>query len=548
MVDQSRLLRIIFAPIMFWIVFIVVGLYLMVSIDKKMLREPAVNESVLNKVKRYASATSLSYVKKGIDLAGGVYLILGVEVEEAIKNRLNAESRSLDHLFKTKEFKSLHKRKEIKQMAIEIDFADEESAKSCYHFVQENRAQVLRLKRDGTTIRAALAPDVEHNIRTGAVEQAVSVLNNRLSSYGVEGISVLQHGERQIVVQLPGVDDPDRVRSVVTKTAQLEFKLIEQTAATREALLDKFDGELPSDKMIVPGRKDEAEVAGRFYLVSSFPDMSGERIVDARVEYDQFNKPSVSFRLDGVGAKELSDLTSNNVGRNIGIIIDNVVFSAPVVKGAIPNGHGNIENMKSQKESFDLSIVLKSGSFMAPLKPERENVVGATLGQDSISKGLWACLIALLMVFLFSLVYYKIPGLLAMLAILFNLFLILMILSYFGGTLTLPGIAGMTVTIGMAIDTSILIYEDIKDRLSNGMPLRTAVNEGFKNVMPMVLDSNITTFLTGLVLFQFGGPAIKGFAVTLMAGIVATILAGIYFLKSLFTFLTDVVGVKRLRF
>jgi preprotein translocase subunit SecD len=494
------------------------------------------------------NSINLAHVKKGIDLAGGTYLVLGVELDKAIENRLGIESKSLDGLFQSKNLKVMPKSKEIKAGVINLAFDDEEAAKVCENLVRDSKAQALHVKRDGAMIAVKLAPEAATAIRTGAVEQAVSVLNNRLGSYGVEGISVQQHGERQVVVMLPGVNDPERVKSVITQTAHLEFKVVEQAAASREILLDKYHGELPADKMIIPGKGNEEEVAGRYYLVSAFADITGDRIVEAKVGFDQYGKPEVVFKLDSIGSREFAELTSNNVNGSLGIIIDNVMYSAPTIRTAITGGQCSITGVGSQKDALDLSIVLRSGSLQAPLTFEQESRVGASLGQDSIYKGMLSCIVALIILFIFSVFYYKIPGFFAVLALLFNLFLTTIFLSYFKATLTLPGIAGMVLTIGMAIDASILIYERIKEELRAGVALRAAVNGGFKDAMAVILDSNITTFLTGIVLFYFGGPAIKGFAVTLMAGIVATILAGVYFLKSLFSFSTDVCNVKSMKF
>lgn len=548
MASQARVVRLLKAPLTLWTAIFVVGSYFVFSFDKKVFDTNAGQGGVVNTIKAAYGAVGLSYVKKGIDLAGGTYLVLSVELEKALENRLGIESKALDSLFQSKDLKVLPKTKDIKNNAIAFTFDDEEAAKACENIIRDGKTHSLKVNRNGTDLEITLATEASLAIRSGAVEQAVSVLNNRLGSYGVEGIVVQQHGERQVVVMLPGVNDPERVKSVITQTAHLEFKIVEQVAASRDVLLDKFDGELPADKMIIPGKRNEEEVGGQFFLVSAFADITGDRIVEAKVGFDQYNKPEVVFKLDSIGAREFGELTAANVGRNLGIIIDNVMFSSPNIKTSIPGGTCSITNIGTQKEAMDLSIVLRSGSLQAPIKFEQESRVGASLGQDSIYKGMLSCLVALIILFFFSVFYYKIPGFFAVLALLFNLFLTLIFLSYFGATLTLPGIAGMVLTIGMAIDASILIYERIKEELRAGASLRAAIDNGFKDAMAVILDSNITTFLTGVVLFYFGGPAIKGFAVTLMAGIVATILAGVYFLKSLFMFSLDVLNVKSMKF
>ena len=251
-----------------------------------------------------------------------------------------------------------------------------------------------------------LSYELEQRVRAGAVEQAVNVLSARLVNTGLEGLSVQQHGDRQVVVQLPGVDDQERYKSLISKAALLEFKLVEKSAGTQEALLSEFDGDLPPDKMTIQSKRviDENgnEEPTHWYLVSEFPDMTGEKIVDSHVTRDEFNKVCVSFKLDGVGAREFGELTSNNVNKQLGIIVDNVMVSAPTINTAILGGSGVITGNYSPKEAIDLSIVLKSGSLQAPLKLEQENRIGASLGQDSIHKGILSCVVSLLLLFLFS--------------------------------------------------------------------------------------------------------------------------------------------------
>ncbi len=383
---QSRIARVFLAPLFFWILVLGVGSYFMVSIDRSVLRdEQKTAKGFLGHAKCYWKAWRFEHIGKGIDLAGGTYLVLGVGLEKALDIRLKLENKSLDQLFEDKKLRVMPKSKVIKGTAVDMVFEEEEVAKSCFNMIQEHRSGILKASRSGSLVQTYLDPQVATSIRKGAVEQAVSVLSNRLGSYGVEGITVQPHGERQIVIQLPGVNDPDRVKRVVTKTAQLDFKLIEETASSREKLLDKFDGELPPDKMIVPGGKEDGS---SFYLVSAFADLTGDHIVHAQVSFDEFNRPEVDFRLDSVGAKDFAELTGNNVGRRLGIIIDDVMYSAPSIKSEIAGGRAQISNMQSQKEALDLSIVLKSGSLKAPLNIEHQTRVGASLGRDSISKGL----------------------------------------------------------------------------------------------------------------------------------------------------------------
>lgn len=548
--EYSRFARVLISPFMAWIAVLIVGSYFMCSFDKKILQQPS-EPGIMGTIRHYYKAFHLTYLKKGIDLEGGTYLILGVDLDKAISNRLGSEARAIEELAKKKGLKVLPIKKETRDGALEMTFPDEMSAKEAYRFIQDLET-TLRLKLEDTVIRITLAPETEQSIRSGAVEQAVKVLTNRLGGYGVEGIVVQQHGDRQIVIQLPGLSDSERIKKEISRTAHLEFKIVEKATGSKEAILDEFDGELPSDKMAVPGKRisDTAtdEDAGQWYLVPAFADLEGDRIKDASARFDEYNRPYIAFELTSQGAREFGELTSNNVGRSLGIIVDDVMVSSPVIQTPITGGKGSITGKFSLTEANDLAILLKSGSLQAPLTIEHENRVGASLGQDSINKGIMSCLIALVLLFFFSLLYYKIPGFLAILTLLYNVFLTLLFLSYFGATLTLPGLAGIVLTIGMAIDISILVYERVKEELAAGISLRKSVMDGFSGTLAVVLDSNISTFLTGVILFQFGGPAIKGFAVTLMAGIVATLLSGIFFLKAMYRFFFDLFDIKQMKF
>lgn len=544
---QSNFKNILFSQLMLWVAIIVAGSYFMLSLDQKSLKMPR-NPGLMGTIQYYYNALTFTYIKKGIDIEGGTYLILNVEIEKALETKLLAEGRAIESMLKSKNL-ALPIKKDVKNLALELVFDTEVQAKAALTAIHDAKNQSLKCKVVDTSVRATFAPEVEQGIRTGAVEQGVNVLTNRLGGYGVEGIVVQQHGDHQIVVQLPGLEDSEHIKAEITKTAHLEFKIVEKTAASREAILDDFDGELPSDKMIVPGRRHGGEdgESHQYYLVSVYPDLSGEHIIGAKVDHDEYNRPVVNFKLDSEGGKEFAEVTANNIKRSLGIIIDDVMFSAPQIQSAIPGGSGVINNMASVTEAFDLSVVLKSGSLQAPLRLEHENRVGASLGQDSIRKGILSCIIALLMLFVFSIIFYKLPGFFAMLALVVNIFLTMLFLSYFKATLTLPGIAGIVLTIGMAIDASILIYERVKEELKIGVPFKKAMLDGFAGAMPVIMDSNITTFITGLVLFWFGGPAIKGFAVTLMAGIIATVLSGVFFLKALYKFFFDCTNVKQFR-
>ena len=524
-----------------WMALLLVGSFFLLKFDSKkfdMYKDKNIVSRVLNSI-------TLPHIRLGIDLQGGANLVVGVDIEKAIEIRLASEGRSIDQVLKKKDFKGKLNKKEIKEKVIVLEYDNPTIAGTAFGIIKAETGTYIKVVRTGNIVKVSLAPEEEHRIRSQVVEQAINVLKRRLDTSGVQGLTVQQHGNRQIVVQLPGEANVEEKKALITQTAHLEFKMIEEESTNKEVLLDKYDGDLPADKMILSGRQDGID---RFYLVSTFADLTGDHIVHASMDFDEYGKPGVSFSLDSFGSKEFAELTSRAVGKNLGIVIDNIVYSSARVKGPITGGRCSITGQFTSEDAKSLEIVLNSGALQAPLSFESEMTVGASLGQDSINKGIFSCLVGLTLLLIFSVFYYQIPGLLAMFALFFNLFLVLLFLSAFKATLTLPGIAGIVLTIGMAIDASILIYEKIREELSEGSTLRKAVKDGFKDAMVVILDANITTFLTGLVLFKFGGPAIRGFAVTLMIGILATLLAGVFFLRTAFEFMLDATGIKKLKF
>lgn len=533
----TQVMRAFYSKFALWILGGVIGSYFLFSVDTKKLQDSSkpIMQRVLDSVR-------MPSINLGIDLQGGTYLVLEVEIEKAVERRLMIEMRGIDKLLK-KEGVARPQKKEIAGAVATCTFSDDQKAREAAEILKQNTN--IKVAAQGAVMTVTLSSMEETRIRTTSVEQAITVLRTRLDTFDVRGLIVQQHGDKNIVIQLPGMDDAEGIKSTIMKTANLEFKMVEEYKGSKDALLDKFDGDLPSDMMIVPSSRQSDGDARGYYLVSAFPDLTGEHIADASVTYDEYQRSVVSFKLDSEGAREFRELTGSNIGRQLGIVMDGVMICAPNINSEI-GGQGVIQGKFSPEEAGRLASLLKSGALLAPLKFEQENRVGASLGQDSIRKGLFACIVALLLLFFFALLYYRLMGLFAIMGLVYNLFVIMLVLSYFKATLTLPGIAGMVLTVGMAIDASILIYEHMREEFKNGASLRQAVDKGFGGAMVVIIDSNITTFLTGLVLFQFGGPAIRGFAVTLMVGIVATVIAGVYFLRSIFDFVINHTSIKKL--
>lgn len=361
-----------------------------------------------------------------------------------------------------------------------------------------------------------------------AIAQAIEIIRNRVDQFGVVEPLVAKQGDRWIVVQLPGITNSVQAKELVGKTALLEFRMVEDSEVARKAaaaileLGSPFvDGKatreaiklLPPKTVLMPGR-DES-----FYILGAEAPLTGAALETARVETGQdYGMPVVAFKFRPEATAAFSNLTASNVGKRMAIVLDGVVNSAPVIKGRIPGGSGVIEENFRMEDARNLAIVLRAGSLPAPVRIIEERTVGASLGEDSIRAGLTSCALGVSAIFLFFAVYYKLLGIFAVLALMLNLFLLLAVMAYFGSTLTLPGIAGISLNIAMAVDANILILERIREELRAGKPLRLALEAGYDLSAGAILDSNLTILAASALLFQFGTGPIKGFAVTLTIG------------------------------
>jgi protein-export membrane protein SecD len=374
-----------------------------------------------------------------------------------------------------------------------------------------------------------------------AVDRAIEIIRNRVDQFGVAEPLIARQGERWIVVQLPGITNSVQAKEIIGKTALLEFRMEDESQAARDArskiaeLGDPFekqpDGTMAvtaAAKALVP--KGDEILYGRessFYIVRASAPLNGSQLDSARVETGQSGMPIVAFKFKPLGGKIFGDLTSANVGKNMAIVLDGMVYSAPVIKSPIRGGSGIIEGNFRMEEARNLAIVLRAGALPAPVRVIEERTVGASLGEDSIRAGLRACLIGGVLIILFMFVYYELGGLFANAALLLNLLFLLSMMAYFGSTLTLPGIAGILLTAGMAVDANVLIFERIREELRSGKPVRIAVDSGYDRAFSAILDSNLTTLISAVFLFQFGTGPIKGFAVTLTLGLMASMFTAI---------------------
>lgn len=479
-------------------------------------------------------------IRLGIDLVGGTYLTLEVKTNEAVDADLAEKMQKIVTELK-KAGKQLPVKREVKDQVLTLTFADLDAVQNAANFINLSDVK-LKHEVEGNSLKLTMDERDAKRVKDEAVKNNIEVLHARLNKLNVEETPVTRQGDKNIVVELPQVKDSQKAKAMIGTMAKLEFKLVERAGGSRDDILYELEGEeLPPDKEILNGRD------GMYYLVPRYTDITGKLLKDARPGLGGKTglEPVVKFRFDDIGAGRFYELTRKSFGKQLAIILDGMVLLAPGIHEPLREG-GEIVGRFTKEDVEELSMLIKSGSFTAGVTFEEDRQVGPSLGSELIKKGLISCGIGLLLLLLFGVFYYKLSGVLSFIALLYNLLLILVGMYFLGATLTLPGIAGLVLTVGMAIDCSILIYEHIREELAAGVTVRKAVNAGFAGAMVVILDSNITHLLTSIILYKFGTGPIQGFAVTLMLGIIATLLTGLTFLRSMFNFILEFFDIQKL--
>jgi preprotein translocase subunit SecD len=466
----------------------------------------------------------------GLDLQGGTHLVLSVDIDQAVVNSLEVTADELRRELRKAGIKA-PKIDRVGQAALAVTVPNDQRDKLVEIVGQSfpNLKLGSAETADDTVVQEfSLLPEEVRRIKQSAVDQTLETIRNRIDQFGVTEPIIQRQGDRDILVQLPGIQDPERAKDLIGRTAVLSFKLVRDASAEPYA---KGTQPLPAGTQVLyelsKGSSGERR-KGQPLLVENNTLMTGDVVSDARVRPgDLPNSRIVSLDLNARGARLFEEITAANVNRRLAIILDDTVYSAPVIKERIPGGRAVISGSFSAEEARDLTIVLRTGALPAPVTIAEERTVGPTLGQDSIRQGIRSFVVGGALVVLFMLVYYRFAGLLADLALIWNVLFMLGALSAFGATLTLPGIAGIVLTLGMAVDANVLINERIREELRIGKSARAAVEAGYERALPSILDSNITTFLSGVILFQFGTGPVKGFAVTLCIGLVSSVFTAV---------------------
>jgi preprotein translocase subunit SecD len=445
----------------------------------------------------------------GLDLMGGVHLVYEVKTKEAVKSRLQSIANTVKAELR-KEKVAILRTKVSDDLKLELTLVSSRQLESLKTKVSEDFKDLLMLgvadEADRPRVTYAFSEMNVQKVEEEAVNQAIETLRNRVDQFGVSEPTIQRAGVNRVILQMPGVQDIDSVKRVVGSVAKLEFRLLPAGAAPTITLKDK---------------------KGVPVIVEDEILMTGDAVKDARVS--TYNgQVEVGLSLSSDGASLFRQITGSNVGRNLSIILDGTVYSSPRINEAIPGGNASISGGFTFQEAHELAVVLRAGALPAPLVALEERTVGPTLGAESIQKGIMAILMGAAFLLVFMSIYYKKAGVVAIVTLVLNLFFMLALLSAFGATLTLPGLAGLALTIGMAVDSNVLVFERIKEELRNGSTRDAAVEAGYDKAMSAIIDANITTLLTGVLLYYFGTGPIRGFAVTLSVGILTTIYCAAY--------------------
>jgi preprotein translocase subunit SecD len=469
----------------------------------------------------------------GLDLQGGMHLVLEVEAEKAVDSTIDRLVAEVSEGLAKLSIPGLEVRKLAHDQLL-VKFPEAGRSDAVTEAMKAFPSLVPVGGKGGTELTFKLDGQRTQRIMENAQEQALETIRNRVDQFGVAEPTIQRQGSRNIVVELPGIKDAARAIDLIGKTARLEFRLVDEQQSVDEALR----GKIPEGDELLYERKvnkQTGEVTRAPYLLRKQVLLTGDALTNAEVRFgSQFNEPYVSIEFDREGARRFERITSENVGKRLAIVLDDTIYSAPVIRERIAGGQAQITGSFTTEEARDLAIVLRAGALPAPVRIEYESIVGPSLGQDSIRQGLTAGLIGSLLVVLFMLVYYRLSGVVANVALVLNILILLAGLGYFHATLTLPGIAGIVLTLGMAVDANVLIFERIREEARLGKPPRASVDAGFARAWSAILDGNVTTLIAAAMLFQFGTGPIKGFAVTLSLGLIANLFTAVFVCKFIF--------------
>ena len=460
-------------------------------------------------------------VNLGLDLQGGLHMLLGVKTEEAVKSRMKSIAASVKHYSERNDI--LVDSLSFDENSISFTLLDSDDIKAMKEFLSEIEGGNVVVNAENFSF--ALTDEEITKTQKESISQAIETIRNRLDQFGLAEPVVARQGEEKILVELAGIktqEEEQRARELISRAAKLELMAVDEDRSARVYTMSDADAAAYGDIIL-----EDVKNPAIKHLVREIPILDGGMLTDAHVGFDQNNRPLINFTLNAEGAEIFGDFTGKSVGKHLAVVLDGKVYSAPVINERIGGGSGQISGDYTVMEAKDLAIALRSGSLLAPIYLMEKRSVGPSLGADSIKASMVALIGGFVLVIVFMIVYYRMAGVIANIALVANLFIILAVMSLFGATLTLPGMAGIVLTVGMAVDANVIISERIRELIYQGKSMHRAIEDGYANAMRAILDANITTLIAAVVLYAYGTGAIKGFAITISIGILASMLTAI---------------------
>ncbi|MBI1823642.1 MAG: protein translocase subunit SecD [Nitrospirae bacterium] len=491
-------------------------------------------------------------INLGLDLQGGIHLVLEVEQDEAVSNNLDQMMAGIKDSANEKKIE-VSSVKKVAMSDILIEYPRKEAKETLTKVINDQFPFLISKESKDNALLLTLSNDEASRIKENAVSQSMETIRNRIDQFGVAEPLIQRQGTNQILIQLPGIKNPQQALSLIKTTALLEFKLVDDENSfsrelpnslkldQEEKFKSEFGPRIPEGDEILFEKivdKDSQAVTKRPFLIKKRTLLTGDKLSDARMSFDEYNKPYVSVVFDRTGSKQFETITAENVRKRLAIILDGTVYSAPVIQDRILGGRAQISGGFTPEEATSLAIVLRAGALPAPVKTIQNVTVGPSLGRDSIEMGFRAAKWGTLLVVVFMIFYYRLAGLIADFALVLNVILLIGALAALNATLTLPGIAGIILTIGMSVDSNVLIFERIREELRLGKPVRGAIDSGYDKAFLTIIDSHVTTLITALVLFIFGTGPIKGFAVSLSLGVTINLFTSLVGTKVIFDMIT----------
>lgn len=461
-------------------------------------------------------------ISLGLDLQGGLHMLLGVQTDEAVTSKIKTIATSIKYYAEDEEI--LIEDLSFRDDRISFVLLDPDELSK----VDEMLAKIKGLdiqKSEDLTFTITLQPAQIELTKDLAVSQAVETIRNRLDQFGLAEPTVIRQGVADIVVELPGIKttaDEKAARELISKPANLEMMSVDEDRADQVYTLTPSQAAQYGDIIL-----DASDGSGEKYLLKEIPILLGSQIIDAQVAFDQSNQPIINFTLNSAGARIFGDFTAKSIGKRLAVVLDGKVYSAPNIRERIGGGSGQISGGFSVVEAGNVAIALRSGALPASVKLLEKRSVGPSLGADSIKASMLALILGFVLVIIFMIMYYGLAGVVANVALITNIFILIAVMAMFGATLTLPGMAGIVLTVGMAVDANVIINERVRELLRQGMSIPKAIEDGYSKAMSAILDANITTLLVAVILYVYGTGPIKGFAVTISIGILASMLTAI---------------------